>query len=87
MKAINIIVQVQTLFSWIAIYLYSQGAFGGSCKNADNVIAETDMEGNRKARVIPVPAFQTNDAQKVSQILCWAEHERTRMDIRFEFYM
>ena len=44
------------------LYSYSQGATGGSYKNSDNVIAETDAEGHQKARFIPVPAFQTADA-------------------------
>ena len=44
------------------LYSYSQGAAGGSYKNADNVIAETDAEGHQKSRFIPVPAFQTADA-------------------------
>ncbi len=44
------------------LYSYSQGATGGSYKNSNNVIAETDAEGHQKARFIPVPAFQTADA-------------------------
>lgn len=44
------------------LYTYSNGAVGGSYKNADNVIAETDEEGNQRARFIPVPAYQTADA-------------------------
>lgn len=44
------------------LYSYSQGAIGGSYKNSDNVIAETDAEGHQKARFIPVPAFQTGQA-------------------------
>lgn len=44
------------------LYSYSQGATGGSYKNSDNVIAETDSEGHQKARFIPVPAFQTEAA-------------------------
>ena len=44
------------------LYSYSQGAAGGNYKNSDNVIAETDVEGNQKARFIPVPAFQTAEA-------------------------
>ena len=46
------------------LYSYSQKAAGGSYKNADNVIAETDAEGNQKARFIPVPAFQTTEAME-----------------------
>ena len=44
------------------LYSYSQGNIGGTYKNSDNVIAETDAEGNQKARFIPVPAFQTAEA-------------------------
>ena len=40
------------------LYSYSQGAAGGSYKNSDNVIAETDTEGH------PVPAFQTAEAME-----------------------
>lgn len=40
------------------------GAAGGSYKNSDNVIAETDAEGHQKARFIPVPAFQTDEAME-----------------------
>lgn len=46
------------------LYSYSQGASGGSYKNSDNVIAETDAEGQQKARFIPVPAFQTAEAME-----------------------
>ena len=46
------------------LYSYSQGAAGGSYKNSDNVIAETDAEGHQKARFIPVPAFQTAEAMR-----------------------
>ena len=42
--------------------LYSYAGNGGVYKNSDNVIAETDKEGHQKARFIPVPAFQTEDA-------------------------
>jgi Fic family protein len=44
------------------LYSYSRDAAGGSYKNSDNVIAETDAEGHQKARFIPVPAFQTAEA-------------------------
>ncbi|MCD8230998.1 MAG: Fic family protein [Clostridiales bacterium] len=44
--------------------LYSYAGSGGNYKNSDNVIAETDAEGHRKARFIPVPAFQTADAME-----------------------
>ena len=46
------------------LYSYSQGAAGGSYKNSDNVIAETDAEGHQKARFIPVAAFQTAEAME-----------------------
>lgn len=49
------------------LYSYSTGAVGGNYKNADNVITETDEKGHRKARFIPVPAFQTAEAV---DILC-----------------
>ena len=44
------------------LYSYSQENIGGTYKNSDNVIAETDAEGHQKARFIPVPAFQTAEA-------------------------
>ena len=46
------------------LYSYSQGSAGGSYKNSDNVIAETDAEGHQKARFILVPAFQTAEAME-----------------------
>lgn len=46
------------------LYSYSQGAAGGSYKNSDNVIAETDAEGHQKSCFIPVPAFQTAEAME-----------------------
>lgn len=44
------------------LYSYSQGGIGGNYKNCDNVIAEVDADGNKKARFVPVPAFQTEEA-------------------------
>ena len=44
------------------LYSYSHGAVGGEYKNSDNVIAETDAQGNQKARFIPISAFQTSEA-------------------------
>ena len=44
------------------LYSYSQSSVGGSYKSSDNIIAETDAEGNQKTRFIPVPAFQTPEA-------------------------
>jgi Fic family protein len=37
-------------------------AIGGNYKNSDNVIAETDAEGNRFVRFQPVPAWETAEA-------------------------
>lgn len=41
------------------LYSFSKETIGGTYKNSDNVIAETDAQGNQKARFIPMPAFQT----------------------------
>ena len=49
------------------LYSFSSSSAGGSYKNSDNVIAETDKDGKSMARFIPVPAFQTADAM---QTLC-----------------
>lgn len=46
------------------LYSYSKNAVGGSYKNADNVIAETDEDGHQKARFVPVSAFQTAEAME-----------------------
>ena len=46
------------------LYSYSQGTAGGSYKNSDNIIAETDADGHQKVRFIPVPAFQTAEAME-----------------------
>ena len=40
------------------LYSYSQKAAGGSYKNADNVIAETDAEGHQKARLFRFRHFR-----------------------------
>lgn len=52
----NIILQLHR-----ELYSYSQGANGVSYKNSDNIIAETNPEGQQKTRFIPVPAFQTSE--------------------------
>lgn len=44
------------------LYSFSKETIGGTYKNSDNVIAETDAQGNQKARFIPMPAFQTPEA-------------------------
>lgn len=46
------------------LYSYSQGAVGGNYKNSDNMIAETDADGKRKTRFVPVSAFQTPEAME-----------------------
>lgn len=62
------------------LYSYSQGAAGGSYKNSDNVIAETDAEGQQKARFIPVPAFQTAEAMEELCTQFLEAWEADRMD-------
>ena len=44
------------------LYKFSGMSIGGSYKNSDNVIAETDAEGNRFIRFQPVPAWETPEA-------------------------
>lgn len=44
------------------LYSFSGNSIGGSYKNSDNVIAETDAQGNQKVRFQPVSAFQTAEA-------------------------
>lgn len=44
------------------LYKFSGMSIGGNYKNSDNVIAETDAEGNRSVRFQPVPAWETADA-------------------------
>lgn len=46
------------------LYSFSSSSTGGTYKNSDNVIAETDKEGKSKARFVPVPAFMTADAME-----------------------
>lgn len=41
------------------LYKFSGMSIGGSYKTADNVIEETDAEGNRRVRFCPVPAWET----------------------------
>lgn len=41
------------------LYKFSGKSIGGSYKNADNIIAEEDETGNKRARFIPVPAWET----------------------------
>lgn len=44
------------------LYKFSGKSTGGVYKNADNVIAEEDNEGNRFVRFQPIPAWETPDA-------------------------
>jgi Fic family protein len=44
------------------LYQYNPSSIGGAFKNADNVIAETDSEGNSLIRFQPLSAFETPDA-------------------------
>ncbi|MDR2133112.1 MAG: Fic family protein [Clostridiales Family XIII bacterium] len=53
----NIILQLHK-----QLYAFSRSSIGGSYKNADNYIAETDAEGNESVRFRPVPAYLTADA-------------------------
>jgi Fic family protein len=53
----NIILQLHK-----QLYSFSPSGIGGSFKNSDNLIAETDSEGNQTVRFEPVPAFLTGDA-------------------------
>lgn len=44
------------------LYKFSGKSIGGAYKNADNVIAEEDNEGNRFVRFQPIPAWETPDS-------------------------
>lgn len=44
------------------LYKFNGLSAGGSYKNADNVIEETDARGNRRIRFQPVPAWETPEA-------------------------
>lgn len=46
------------------LYQFSPSAIGGRYKNADNVIAETDVEGNKKVRFEPLSSFETPEAME-----------------------
>ena len=49
------------------MYKFSGKSIGGAYKNADNVIAEEDNEGNRFIRFQPIPAWET---PKAIEALC-----------------
>jgi Fic family protein len=53
----NIILQLHK-----QLYSFSQSDSGGSWKNSDNYIAETDADGREFVRFQPVPAFLTANA-------------------------
>jgi Fic family protein len=53
----NIILQLHK-----QLYSFARSSVGGSYKNSDNYIAETDAEGNQSVRFQPVPAYLTADA-------------------------
>ena len=44
------------------LYKFSGKSIGGNYKNADNVIAEEDADGNRFVRFQPLPAWETPEA-------------------------
>ena len=46
------------------LYSFAQTSIGGSYKNADNRIIETDADGNEKIRFTPVPAYLTANAME-----------------------
>ena len=48
------------------LYKFSGMSIGGSYKNADNVIAETDAQGNRFICFQPVPAWETAEAMEMA---------------------
>lgn len=54
------------------LYGYSGFGRGGSFKNADNIIAETDSQGRQTTRFVPVSAWETPAAM---QSLCDAMNE------------
>jgi len=46
------------------LYAYSPAPIGGSYKNADNTIQETDAQGNKRVRFQPVSVFETPEAME-----------------------
>ena len=44
------------------LYKFSNAAIGGNYKSSDNIIAEELPDGTKKARFVPVPAWETPDA-------------------------
>lgn len=60
------------------LYKFSGMSIGGSYKNSDNIIAETDESGSRSVRFVPVEAWATPEA--VEQ-LCRAYNEGLQQGI------
>lgn len=56
---VNVILQLHR-----DLYQFSPSAIGGKFKNSDNIIAETDTEGNNRVRFQPLTAFETPDAME-----------------------
>ena len=54
------------------LYKFSGASYGGNYKTVDNVIAETDAQGNKSVRFQPLPAWETPEAM---DDLCWAYEE------------
>lgn len=46
------------------LYSFAKNSIGGSYKNSDNYISETDSEGNESIRFQPVPAYLTANAME-----------------------
>ena len=46
------------------LYAYNPTSIGGRYKNADNIIQETDANGNKKVRFQPLSAFETPEAME-----------------------
>ena len=46
------------------LYAYSPSSIGGTYKNADNIIQETDAQGNKRVRFQPLSAFETPEAME-----------------------
>lgn len=44
------------------LYKFSGASYGGNYKTVDNVIAETDAQGNKSVRFQPLPAWETPEA-------------------------
>ena len=44
------------------LYKFSNSAIGGSFKNSDNIIAEELLDGTKRVRFQPIPAWETSEA-------------------------